>query len=134
AVTLFGPSITFTVDVTGTLAPGGVDTLQITYLEAGSAPVVQSFAIPFGQFQPPLTFLFTVVSPGANAQGVAATLQIDLLNSSPDFTIPAGANQGQQVNSYTYSFSVAQPVPEPVTLVTFSTSFIGLVTLRRRRK
>jgi hypothetical protein len=132
-VTLFGPSLSFSVDVSGTLVPGAVDQLQITYLEAGSAPVIQTFDIPFGQIQPPFTIFFSVVSPGANAQGVAATLTIDLLNSSPDFTIPYGANQGQQVNSYTYSFTVAQPVPEPLTLVTLSTGLISLVAFRRRR-
>jgi hypothetical protein len=133
-VTLVGPSITFTVDVSGTLPAGGTDTLQITYIEVGSPPVIQTFAIPFGQFPPPLTFLFSVVSPGANAQGVAATLKIDLLNSSPDFVIPIGPGQGQQVNSYTYSFNVAQPVPEPLTLTTLSTSLFSLAALRRRRR
>ena len=131
-LTLFGPSINFTIDVSGALPPGSVDTLQITYLETGSAPVIQTFAIPFGQVQPPFTILFSVVSPGANAQGLGATLTIDLLNSTPDFVIPVGANQGQQVNSHTYAFTVAQPVPEPVSLVLLSTSLAAFAVIRRQ--
>jgi hypothetical protein len=77
--------------------------------------------------------LFSVVSPGANAQGVGATLIIDLLNSTPDFIIPVGPNQGQQVNSYTYAFTVAQPVPEPISLVLLSTSLVTLAVIRRQR-
>ena len=132
--TLFGLNLTFRVDVTGTLGVGAVDTIIITYNELGSQPIVQSFQVPlFGTVQPPFTLIFSVLSPGANLQGVPATLTIDLLNSSPDFVIPSGPNQGQIVNSYTFSFNVAQPVPEPVTLVTLASGLAALgIRLRRR--
>ena len=134
-ITLFGSNLTFSVDVSGVLPMSAVDTLRITYTELGSAPIVQEFEIPlFGSVQPPFSLIFSVSSPGSNPQGVPATLTIDLLNSAPDFVIPGGPNQGQSVNSQTYSFNVAEPVPEPATL---SMLFGGLVAfgikVRRRR-
>src|SRR5262245_23156374 len=78
-VTLLGPQITFRGDVSGTLPLGGSDIFRITYTEAGSAPVVQQFAIPlFGTIPPPFSLLFTINSPGATFQGVSATLTVDL--------------------------------------------------------
>jgi hypothetical protein len=132
--TIFGPQITFSVDVTGTLGTGAVDTLRITYNEQGSPANIQSFQIPlFGTVQPPFTLLFSVLSPGANIQGIPATLTVDLLNSSPDFIIPSGPNQGQTVDSYTYAFNVARPVPEPATLLALASGLAALgVRLRRR--
>jgi PEP-CTERM motif len=134
SVTLQGTNLTFSVDVAGTLSPGVVDTLRITYTEAGSTPIVQSFDIPlFGTVQPPFTLIFSVVSPGATPQGVAATLTLDLLLSSPDFIIPFGPNQGQAVDSFTYTFTVQQPVPEPATLFAFTSGLAALGVFRRRR-
>lgn len=132
--TLIGSNLTFSVNVTGMLGMGAFDTLIITYNEMGSSPIVQSFQIPlFGTVQPPFTLIFSIVSPGATFQGVPATLTLDLLNSTPDFVIPGGPNQGQTVNSYTYSFNVAEPVPEPVTLVALASGLAALgVRLRRR--
>jgi len=138
-VTLTGPQVTFFVDITGTLAVGGSDILLITYNEVGSAPIVQSFSIPlFGTVQPPFTLVFGITSPGATVQGVMATLTLDLLNSSPDFIIPSGPNAGQRVNSYTYSFRVTQ-VPEPASVLLFSTGLFGIATrvrwkLRNRKR
>lgn len=130
-VTLFGSNLTFSIDITGVLPTGGSDTLRITYAEFGSAPVVQEFQIPlFGTVQPPFSLIFSVFSPGSNPQGVSATLTIDLLNSAPDFIIPEGPNEGQEVNSQTFSFNVAQPVPEPATLSVF---FGGLLALGIKR-
>ena len=131
-VTLLGPQVTFRVDVSGTLPLGGSDILQITSIEAGSAPVVQQFAIPlFGTIPPPFSLLFTVNSSKATVQGVPFTLTVDLLNSNPDFVIPGGPNQGQSQNSHTYAFNIAQPVPEPVTLLGLAT---GLTALGLRRR
>jgi PEP-CTERM motif len=131
--TIFGPQMTFSVDVTGTLGLGAVDTLRITYNEPGSPANIQNFQIPFDTVQPPFSLLFSVLSPGANFQGIPATLTVDLLNSSPDFIIPSGPNQGQTVDSYTYAFNVARPVPEPATLLALASGLAALgVRLRRR--
>ena len=132
--TVFGPQMSFSVDIAGSLPAGAGDTLRITYNELGSPANIQEFQIPlFGSVNPPFTLLFSVLSPGANFQGIPATLTVDLLNSAPDFVIPSGPNQGQAVNSYTYSFNVARPVPEPATLLALVSGLAALgVRLRRR--
>ncbi|HXM33544.1 MAG TPA: PEP-CTERM sorting domain-containing protein [Pyrinomonadaceae bacterium] len=126
-VTLLGPQIGFLVDITGSLPPGSTNSLLVTYVEAGSAPLTQIFQIPaFGSIQPPFTQLFTITSPGASYQGVLASLTIDIIGSTPDFLIPSGPDAGRRVDSYTYRFSVAQPVPEPLSLVLFGTGIFGV--------
>jgi PEP-CTERM motif len=132
--TVLGTSLTFSVDISGTLAPGAVDILRITYQELGGLPIVQDFQIPlFGTVNPPLTLIFSFLSPGSNPLGVPATLTLDLLNSNPDFVIPGGPSQGQTVNSYSYSFTV-QPVPEPATIIALASGFAALGFRLRRRK
>jgi hypothetical protein len=125
--TLIGPRVSFLVDISGMLPPGVTNTLLITYNELGSSPITQSFQIPaFGTIQPPFTQLFTITSPGASLPGTFATLTIDILGSSPDFVIPTGPGMGREVNSYTYSFNVSQPVPEPGAVILLSSGLIGL--------
>jgi len=126
-VALLGSHLTFSIDITGTLGAGMTDTLRLTYTEIGSLPIVQDFQIPlFGTVQPPFSLIFSINSPNANFLGVHATLNVDLLNSSPDFIIPGGPNQGQTVNSFTYSFNVAQPAPEPATVLTLVSGLVAL--------
>src|SRR5687767_4503393 len=77
--TVLGTNLTFSVDISGTLAPGAVDILRITYQELGGLPIVQDFQIPlFGTVNPPLTLIFSIVSPASNPLGVPATLTLDL--------------------------------------------------------
>jgi hypothetical protein len=132
--TLIGTTLTFSVDIAGTLAMGAGDILRITYTELGSSPIVQEFQIPlFGSVNPPFTLIFSIISPGSNPLGVPATLTIDLLNSTPDFMMPGGPNQGQLVNSFTYSFNVAEPVPEPATMLALASGIAALGFRVRRR-
>jgi len=132
--TLTGPQLSFKVDLAGTLAPGGTDTLRITYHEDGSAPVTQTFQIPvFGTVQPPITLFFTVNSICTTCKPLEATLALDLLSSIPDFVIPSGHGAGEWTDSYTYTFVTAQPVPEPATLIGLGSGLIALAARRRRK-
>ena len=132
---LFGPQITFHVDISGNLNPGAIDTLRVSYSEAGGSPIVQSFQIPlFGSVQPPFTLVFSVTSLAASFAGTPATLTLDLLSSNPDFIIPGGPNGGQGVDSYTYSFNVAEPIPEPATMTLLGAGLAGLFARTRRRQ
>jgi hypothetical protein len=68
-------------------------------------------------------------------QGTTIVLTVDLVNTSPDFVIPSGPNAGQLVNSFTYTFTLVEPVPEPASLVLVTTGLVGVgVRLYRRKK
>ena len=130
-VTVFGPELTFTVDISGVLPSGGSDTLRITYVDASGAVIVQDFDIPlFGTVQPPLTLFFNITVPTINFQAMPATLTLDLLSSNPDFVIP---NTGFGVDSFTFAFNVAEPVPEPATLTLLGGGLTVLIARYRRR-
>jgi len=132
---LMGPRITFLVDITGSLPPAGTDMLLVTYSQAGQASITQGFQIPFfGTIPPPVTLVFSITSLGTSFQGIPATLTLDLVNSFPDFTIPLGPGSGQRVNSFSYNFNVAQPVPEPATLSLLGAGITGLLASHRRRQ
>ncbi len=131
-VNLYGSSLSFMVDITGTLPPGVGDSIQLTYLEFGQAPIVHTYAIPlFGTINPPFSLLVTFASPGANPFGVNARLIVDLLGSTSDFVLPGGPNSGQRVDSYTYTFRVTE-VPEPTSLILLGTGFLGVAGSLRR--
>jgi hypothetical protein len=133
--TLLGPQVNFLVDISGTLEPGVSYSLLTTYVEADGVPITQSFPIPaFGTIPPPFTQFFTFTSPGATFEGAMARLTIDIIGSSPDFVIPGGPNAGQLVNSFTYTFKVAKPVPEPATILLLGTSLIGICARIRRHR
>lgn len=131
-VTLFGQQLTFLVDIAGVLPAGVTNTLQITYQAAGGPLITLDFEIPiFGTEFPPLTHLFTIPSTGATPGGTLVTFTVNIIGSSPDFAPPGG----QSVDSFTYSFVVAEPVPEPVTVFTLGAGLTGLaVRLRKRRR
>jgi hypothetical protein len=134
--TLFGPQVSFLVDIAGTIPPGApLQSLRIAFTEAGQTSVVQTFSIPaFDVVPPPFTLLFTLTAAGANMQGVAATLTVDIIGSTPDFIIPGGPRSGHQVDTFSYTFQVAEPVPEPTTILLISTGLVGLAAQRRRRR
>lgn len=116
-VTLFGPQISFLVDITGT--PGSSTVLQISYMEGLGPAIVQTFPIPlFAGIDPPYTQLFTIVSLGATFAGTPATLTISI----PEF------------GSQTFTFLVAEPVPEPASIILLSLGGLGLWSRIRRSR
>ena len=82
----------------------------------------------------PYTQVFTFTFQNASFQGTAATLRLDILGSSPDFVIPKGAQAGQRVDSYTYNFNGAAPVPEPGTMVMMAIGVAGLLGKARPKR
>ena len=95
----------------------------------------QSFGIPaFGVVPPPYSQLFTFISPGATGAGIPATLTIDIIGSLGDFVIPSGPNAGNRFDSFTYTFNVAQPVPEPASIILLATALAGITAQLGRRR
>lgn len=131
AATLSGTQLIFLIDVTGTLPLGGTDTLVITYQDSLGGFVSQQLDIPvFGSIHPPITAMLSINVPTFSYAAIPTTLTVDLLNSNPDFVIPMTQTA---VNSYTFSFNVAQPVPEPATLILFSGGASTLLFKYRRK-
>ena len=129
---LDGNQVTFAIDISGTLPPGGTDTLVVTYQDTLGAFVTQQVGIPiFGVVHPPTTVLVIINVPVLSFVAIPATLTVDLLNSNPDFVIPTSQTA---VNSYTYSFNVAQPVPEPGMLMLFGGGASTLLFKYRRTR
>jgi hypothetical protein len=122
--------LTFTIDVKGTLAPGATDTLRVTYLDSLGGSVVQQFDFPLFGSLTNVTLFVTVNLPNINYTGIPASLTLDLLQSDPDFV---HLTTGEGLNSFTYSFVVAEPVPEPTSLTLLSAAGSSLVVLLRRR-
>ena len=136
AVLTRGTIVTLFIDVAGILPPGATDALRLTYQQPGGVgTVVQEYGIPvFGDVLPPFT-LVTGLNFPVFYHPVPVELTVDLLGSSPDYVIPGGPMAGQLVDSYTFSFSVVQPVPEPATVVLVATGVtaLGIRGARRRR-
>jgi len=127
----------FDVPVTG--LPGSTDTLRLTFQvpDVGQPPccrLVQEVLIPSGFIQPGNTYAWAFsLSFPLVYRPVPVSLTVDLLGSAPDFVIPSGPRAGQAVDSYTYTFSVMQPVPEPGTMLLLGAG-LGAATLVARRR
>jgi PEP-CTERM motif len=118
-VTLFGSQITFLVDIAGSLAPDTSTILQISFTEAGGTAIVQTFPIPlFEGVPPPYTQLFTINFTNVTFAGTPVTLTVSI----PEF------------GSQTFTFVVAEPVPEPASIVLLSLGGLGLWARVRRRR
>src|ERR1044072_5830242 len=107
-ITLTGQQLSFLVDINGDIPGSPSQILQITYEELGSAPKISTFNLLIGEVQPPFSLLFTVTTRGSNSQTTPVKLIVDILGSAPDFVVPGGPRSGDRVDSYTYTFNVAQ--------------------------
>jgi len=126
---LFGPNITFTATINGSLPSGGSDPLAITFRD-GNGNVINSqvVAIPLlGVIPPPVSVVFSFNAPTVSFAGTPYTLTLNLLNSTSDFP-QAG------VDSYTFSFKAAQPVSEPTALLMFASASSSLLLLKKRKR
>jgi len=126
------------IPVLGTLPAGG-DTLRLTVIATNengtfvlTNPNPASLNIPINLLNVNGTQVTGFTLP-PSFQGTTITLTVDLLNTSPDFIIPSGPNAGQAVDSFTYTFTVVEPVPEPATLVLLTTGIAGIGVNRYRR-
>lgn len=118
--------------------PSSGQTLVVTAVgtgASGSTTLSQSIPIVFHPSFPNGVGYAFGFSFAPAYQPLSVLVTVDILGSSPDYTIPGGANAGQRVDSYTYSFNVVQPVPEPATVTLLGTGLAGIATwVRRRRK
>ena len=122
-----------------TIIPAGddknfTDIIRFTYQEEGAAPVVFENRVFTGAGLDIMGRAAIFAPIHRTGRPVPTTLTIDLLRSAPDFVIPGGPQQGQSVDSYTYSFQTVAPVPEPSTLVLLASGAVGLATRLRRRR
>lgn len=130
-VNLIGSQLTFTIDIAGVLPAGGTDTLRVAYNDSLGGSAVQQISIPiFGTVNPPVTVFVTINVPTFSFVAIPASLTVDLLNSNPDFVNPTSQIA---VDSFTYSFTVSQPVPEPATLTLLGAG-LGAFLIRARRR
>jgi hypothetical protein len=144
---LFGPNdyVIFSTHIKGILPVGATNILRFT-LTQGSYIVIKEYIVPPQGITNPIDYITGAVfefpnapsqMPDGSAPGHASlfTLTIDLVGSNPDFMIPGGPNAGQMVDSYTYSFYVVKPIPEPATLLLLGTGLAGVAArvLKRRR-
>jgi PEP-CTERM motif len=132
--TIYPPALIFGADVTYAGGPSITETIRLTYQEMGSAPeeLQQSFSTGIDPVQLGFVARFEPISP--TGMPVPTTLTIDLLNSAPDFVIPAGPDQGRLVDSFTYLFSTLAPAPEPSTFLLVGTGAVCVVLRRRRTR
>lgn len=126
--TLFGSPINFLVDIVGATPASGTNTLLLSFNELGQAPVIQSFLVPlFAGLPPDYTLLFSFRAQNPSFQGVPVVLTVSLISGPP-------TDLGGTLNSHTYTFNVANPVPEPATSTLFILGLAGAVARLRRRK
>jgi hypothetical protein len=127
-------ALVFSIRLSDVVPLGFTDTLQVTLTSPRDATVVREFAVtaPDPELQPPFITVFSHFFPPSYTPR-PYEFKVDLLNSSPDFRIPSGPGAGQLVDSFTYTFSVVNPVPEPASLVLVGTGAAGLLLAKRRR-
>ena len=122
-VILFGPQVSFLVDIVGATPSAGIHTLRLTFNEGGGVRT-ENLRVPlFDGLPPDYSQQFSFNSQNPSFLGTPVLLTIDLLNDSSGAILQTG----------TYSFTVASPVPEPTTVSLLVLGLLGLAAKKRRR-
>ncbi len=148
---LSGPDsswVSFGVTINGFRPTGALSKLRVSFDQDVLFPIPRPELPPPGRFwefdivpfedNPPLNILFSlVVFPGSIYDPWPVSVMFDITNSAPDFIIPAGPRAGENVDSYTYSFSVVQQIPgagipEPAALLLVVSGMGALVVHQLR--
>jgi PEP-CTERM motif len=123
--TLYGSTIDFRLDIHGATPAAGFNTLQITFAETGKLPVIQTFDVPlFDGLPADYSQLFSFQPNNPTFGGTLTTLTVTLLSGA----------SGPVIQSQTYTFNSAQPVPEPATVSFLVLGMGGLLSRKYRRR
>lgn len=115
----FQTQLSLLVPFSGTVPGGSGNTLVIAAIMVGST-FTQSFAIPAGTYSNFSQFV-TFTFPGGLFHAVPVNLSVQLFSDN-----------GRLLESSSYSFKFAEPVPEPATLLLVGSGVLATFIRRRR--
>jgi len=123
-VSLIGPEVNFLVDIAGATPDAGINSLRVTFLEAGHPGTAETFRVPlFDGLPSDYSQLFKYSANSPTFQGAPVVLTVELLDGL----------SGSVLQSAEYNFLVVQPVPEPATISLLTLGMFGLYRRGKRK-